>query len=61
MNWNSSFTEFSKWMEQTGQAEEARLMADDISYILIARTKSQLDNSVSAEELAHKSNKNQIA
>lgn len=48
-------------MEQTGQAEEARLMADDISYILIARTKSQLDNSVSAEELAHKSNKNQIA
>ncbi|MFD9624571.1 hypothetical protein [Peribacillus muralis] len=61
MNWNSSFTQFSKWMEQTGQAEEARLMADDISYILIARTKSQLDNSVSAEELAHKSNKNQIA
>ncbi|WP_340373112.1 DUF6449 domain-containing protein [Peribacillus sp. FSL E2-0218] len=52
MNWDSSFTQFSKWMEQTGKADEARLVASDISYILIAKTDSPIYNSVSAEELA---------
>ena len=52
LNWDSSYTQFSKWMENTGQAEEARLMADDISYILVAKTDSKIYNSISESELA---------
>ncbi|AOH54047.1 hypothetical protein ABE28_006760 [Peribacillus muralis] len=52
MNWDSSLTQFSKWMEQTEQTRKARLLAEDISYILIARTDSQIYHSISAEELA---------
>jgi ABC-2 type transport system permease protein len=52
MKWDSSYTQFSKWMENTGQAEEARLMADDISYILVAKTNPEIYNSNSESELA---------
>ncbi|MGY3315664.1 ABC-2 type transport system permease protein [Peribacillus simplex] len=51
LNWDSSYTQFSKWMENSGQAEEARLMADDISYILIAKTDAKIYNSNSESKL----------
>ncbi|CAH0204897.1 hypothetical protein SRABI96_02023 [Peribacillus sp. Bi96] len=51
LNWDSSYSRFSKWMEQTGQAEEARLMADDIDYILVVKTNPQIYNSISESEL----------
>ncbi|MGE7183134.1 DUF6449 domain-containing protein [Peribacillus sp. NPDC006672] len=51
MNWDSSYTQFSKWMENSGHAEEARLMADDISYILVAKTDPKIYNSNSESEL----------
>lgn len=51
LNWDSSYTQFSKWMENSGQAEEARLMADDISYILVAKTDPKIYNSNSESKL----------
>lgn len=51
MNWDSSYTQFSEWMESTGQSEQARLMADDISYILVAKTDSKIYHSNSESEL----------
>ncbi|MDW7615424.1 DUF6449 domain-containing protein [Peribacillus simplex] len=51
LNWDSSYTQFSKWMENSGQAEEARLMADDISYILVAMTDPKIYNSNSESKL----------
>ncbi|MDF9762660.1 hypothetical protein OKW24_004433 [Peribacillus simplex] len=51
LNWDSSYTQFSKWMENSGQAEEARLMADDISYILVAKTDAKIYNSNSESKL----------
>ncbi|MGG4266643.1 DUF6449 domain-containing protein [Peribacillus simplex] len=51
MNWDSSYTQFSKWMENSGQVEEARLMADDISYILVAKTDPKIYNSNSESEI----------
>ncbi|MDQ7863772.1 hypothetical protein RCO48_30080 [Peribacillus frigoritolerans] len=41
MNWDSSYPQFSEWMVSTGQSEQARLMADDISYILVAKSDSK--------------------
>ncbi|MGE7764248.1 DUF6449 domain-containing protein [Peribacillus sp. NPDC096540] len=54
MNWDSSYTQFSNWMEQTGKANGARLMADDISYILVAKTDPQIYNSISESELVQR-------
>lgn len=51
LNWDSSYTQFSKWMENSGKAEEARLMADDISYILVAKTDPKIYNSNSESKL----------
>ncbi|MFE3977133.1 MULTISPECIES: DUF6449 domain-containing protein [unclassified Peribacillus] len=51
LNWDSSYTQFSKWMENSGQAEEARLIADDISYILVAKTDPKIYNSNSESKL----------
>ncbi|QNU05806.1 DUF6449 domain-containing protein [Peribacillus butanolivorans] len=54
LNWDSSYTQFSNWMEQTGQAKEARLTADEISYILVAKTDPQIFNSISKSELVQR-------
>ncbi|MFC9596589.1 DUF6449 domain-containing protein [Peribacillus butanolivorans] len=54
LNWDSSYTQFSNWMEQTGQAKEARLTADEISYILVAKTDPQIFNSISESELVQR-------
>lgn len=52
MNWDSSYTQFSEWMVSTGQSEQARLMADDISYILVAKSDSKIYLTNSESELA---------
>ena len=44
MNWNSSYPAFTDWMEQTKQADEARLTVDDISSILVAQSDSNFIN-----------------
>lgn len=54
LNWDSSYTQFSNWMEQTGQAKEARLTADEISYILVAKTDPQIFNSISESEVVQR-------
>ncbi|MBT2614395.1 MULTISPECIES: DUF6449 domain-containing protein [unclassified Bacillus (in: firmicutes)] len=52
MNWDSSYSQFSEWMVSTGQSEQARLMADDISYILVAKSESKIYHTNSESELA---------
>ncbi|MEC0299767.1 DUF6449 domain-containing protein [Peribacillus frigoritolerans] len=52
MNWDSSYPQFSEWMVSTGQSEQARLMADDISYILVAKSDSKIYHTNSESELA---------
>ncbi|MBR8644677.1 hypothetical protein KEH51_10060 [[Brevibacterium] frigoritolerans] len=52
MNWDSSYPKFSEWMVSTGQSEQARLMADDISYILVAKSDSKIYHTNSESELA---------
>lgn len=52
MNWDSSYPQFSEWMASTGQSEQARLMADDISYILVAKSDSKIYHTNSESELA---------
>jgi ABC-2 type transport system permease protein len=52
MNWDSSYPRFSEWMVSTGQSEQARLMADDISYILVAKSDSKIYHTNSESELA---------
>ncbi|MGE7781273.1 DUF6449 domain-containing protein [Peribacillus sp. NPDC097264] len=59
MNWNSSYPAFTNWMEQTGQAEEARLTANDISHILVTKTDFNL-YSTSEEEIEQKVEKQSI-
>lgn len=52
MNGDSSYPQFSEWMVSTGQSEQALLMADDISYILVAKSDSKIYHTNSESELA---------
>lgn len=61
MNWDSSYTQFSKWMESTGQSEKARLMADDISYIPLRRPIRKFIIRVLKVNLHSRLNNSQIA
>jgi|GEM_PF-5588127 hypothetical protein len=37
VQWAPSFTHFEAWLKQNGQYEKARLMPDDIQYVLVVK------------------------
>lgn len=41
--WKASYKHFNQWMEETGKVNQARIIDDDISYMLIQKYDSRID------------------